>query len=543
MDAYSMSVTNTARKHTSKIYQDLRITRSHSLKRFSGLSGLNIMEKILKHDTPNQDRKPHVGVVGAGLAGIRCADMLLRYGFRVTILEARNRLGGRLHQERLPNGHLIDVGPNWIHGTNSNPILDLAKETKTPTGSWDATSYVFDEEGKLLSLEDSTRYSTTTWNIIEDAFEHSNKHGAEIDPATTLLDFFREKVVERIPDTEENFERKRHVVLQMSELWGAFVGSPIDKQSLKFFWLEECIDGENLFCAGTYHKILERASRPVVEGADIKYQTRVSEIYGKSTAANGTAGVKTADGHILEFDELVVTTPLGWLKQNLQAFKPPLPDRLCRAIRNIGYGCLEKVYISFPKAFWLTPGSDGRIVKGFCQWLSPNYATDTNPERWTNEIVELASSGPDTAHPTLLFYIYGAESKYITSKVRSLPNKDRDEFLYTFFKPYYSRLPSYEEGNPDCQPAGCFSTDWLNDDLAGNGSYSNFQQGLQEGDKDILAMRTGLPEEGIWLAGEHTAPFVALGTVTGAYWSGEDVARRIAQNHGRTGAGTEKTDE
>jgi hypothetical protein len=66
---------------------------------------------------------------------------------------------------------------------------------------------------------------------------------------------------------------------------------------------------------------------------------------------------------------------------------------------------------------------------------------------------------------------------------------------------------------------------------------------LQEGDKDILAMRTGLPEEGIWLAGEHPAPFVALGTVTGAYWSGEDVARRIAQNYGRTGAGTEKTDE
>ena len=40
-------------------------------------------------------------------------------------------------------------------------------------------------------------------------------------------------------------------------------------------------------------------------------------------------------------------------------------------------------------------------------------------------------------------------------------------------------------------------------------------------------MRAGVPEEGIWLAGEHTAPFVALGTVTGAYWSGEDVARRV----------------
>lgn len=32
----------------------------------------------------------------------------------------------------------------------------------------------------------------------------------------------------------------------------------------------------------------------------------------------------------------------------------------------------------------------------------------------------------------------------------------------------------------------------------------------------------------MWLAGEHTAPFIALGTTTGAYWSGEGVARRIA---------------
>lgn len=42
-------------------------------------------------------------------------------------------------------------------------------------------------------------------------------------------------------------------------------------------------------------------------------------------------------------------------------------------------------------------------------------------------------------------------------------------------------------------------------------------------------MREGLPGKGIWFAGEHTAPFVALGTVTGAYWSGESVAKRIAE--------------
>lgn len=45
-------------------------------------------------------------------------------------------------------------------------------------------------------------------------------------------------------------------------------------------------------------------------------------------------------------------------------------------------------------------------------------------------------------------------------------------------------------------------------------------------------MREGLSERGVWFAGEHVAPFVALGTVTGAYWSGEGVAGRLAQAYG-----------
>lgn len=51
-------------------------------------------------------------------------------------------------------------------------------------------------------------------------------------------------------------------------------------------------------------------------------------------------------------------------------------------------------------------------------------------------------------------------------------------------------------------------------------------------DEDIEVIRQGCPERGIWFAGEHTAPFVALGTVTGAYWSGEAVARRVLAAYG-----------
>ena len=44
-----------------------------------------------------------------------------------------------------------------------------------------------------------------------------------------------------------------------------------------------------------------------------------------------------------EFDEVVVTVPLGWLKNNKAAFHPPLPKRFEDAIDAIGYGSLEKV--------------------------------------------------------------------------------------------------------------------------------------------------------------------------------------------------------
>jgi hypothetical protein len=94
-------------------------------------------------------------------------------------------------------------------------------------------------------------------------------------------------------------------------------------------------------------------------------------------------------------------------------------------------------------------------------------------------------------------------------------------------------------------------TSWVNDHLAGNGSYSCFRTGLEEGDKDIEIMRKGLPgefhdifgsnsedfilmliDDHLWFCGEHTSVFVALGTVTGAFLSGEAVARRILGAYG-----------
>lgn len=111
---------------------------------------------------------------------------------------------------------------------------------------------------------------------------------------------------------------------------------------------------------------------------------------------------------------------------------------------------------------------------------------------------------------------------------------ERDAKLIEFFMPYISRLPHYDKHRRECTTKAVLATCWASDKFAGYGSYSNFQVGLEDGDKHIETMRHGMPDGGIWFAGEHTAPFVALGTTTGAYWSGEAVAKRIVQAREKT---------
>lgn len=252
----------------------------------------------------------------------------------------------------------------------------------------------------------------------------------------------------------------------------------------------------------------------------------------------------------MNFDEVIVTCPLGWLKRNTSSFSPALPPGITNAIEHISYGRLEKVYVTFPTAFWLSSNPTGKVAAFFSQFLPPKYVPDQNPERWTTECVSLASLPGSCAHPTLLFYFHGPCAQHVTSLIQGLDPASKEYFsrLDAFFHPYYSLLPEYSSSSPDCKPSGILATNWQNDEFAGFGSYTTFQasdpakDGEVQLDKDIEALREGCPERGIWFAGEHTAPFVALGTVTGAYWSGEGVAKRVAEAYGLSGWSESKQD-
>jgi hypothetical protein len=74
----------------------------------------------------------------------------------------------------------------------------------------------------------------------------------------------------------------------------------------------------------------------------MKYSTVVKNVT-TTTSEGCKVALLTDEGQVHEFDEVVFTAPLGWLKQHPEAFNPPLPSRLTKAIASIGYGCLEKV--------------------------------------------------------------------------------------------------------------------------------------------------------------------------------------------------------
>jgi hypothetical protein len=250
----------------------------------------------------------------------------------------------------------LDSGPNWIHGTEDNPILDLVRETCTPVHSWGERQVSIDPNGKVVPEDEAAECSESLWELIGEAFKHSNANSATISPSESLLDFIKHRSKQRIKEpfpveyqapknnhAEEQASRKRDLLLKLADMWGAFIGGTTDRQSLKFLWLEECLDGENLFCAGTYAKVLEHVAKPALHGADVRLEHCVSKITSKEEQGAWKTTVETTNGLTETFDEVVVTAPLGWLKRRKHIFQPPLSERIIQAIDSLGYGNLDKV--------------------------------------------------------------------------------------------------------------------------------------------------------------------------------------------------------
>lgn len=73
-------------------------------------------------------KNPHIIIIGAGVAGIAAARRLFDRGYtNLTILEAGNRIGGRIHSIKQSDA-LIEFGAQWCHGETDNIVYDLVKD-------------------------------------------------------------------------------------------------------------------------------------------------------------------------------------------------------------------------------------------------------------------------------------------------------------------------------------------------------------------------------------------------------------------------------
>ncbi|EFY85276.1 flavin containing amine oxidase, putative [Metarhizium acridum CQMa 102] len=509
--------------------------------------------KSALRELKTQNKLPHVGIVGAGISGLRCADTLIRNGFEVTIFEARERIGGRVFQQEI-GGHAVDMGANWIHGTSNNPIALLASMTDTDIVPDEPDSIFFDSAGERIPKDKADPCAEVVAGALKKAIEHSKKRSSSIDPQTSVLDY----VLEIVRQSHLNAESKI-ICEQMIHMYNSEIGDCIASQSLKYFHLEDGMDGNDAFVASTYKNIMQLIGKAARSADAIQLGQEVVQVQTLSRNSDKKAvAIELAGGQVKTFDEVVITCPLGWLKRHKSAFTPSLPPRLEQAIDSIGYSALEKVFVSFPTAFWKEAkdrrdaapstlvASDEASRFIFWHFLSPSYHPLTKHlGSWTQEFVALSGLPAAHAHPTLVFYVAPPCSRHLMPSFAGLaPHSDAyNATLRSFTEPFYSRMPNYSAASPACRPTLFLGSQWQNDPFAGYGSYVSFQVGLERADEDLEILRSGGGrgttggnlmgnDRGVWFAGEHTAPLCGLGTTTGAWWSGERAARDILEVYG-----------
>ncbi len=301
-------------------------------------------------------------VIGAGLAGLAAARELKRAGFQVLVLEARDRIGGRIWTSNKWPDLALDLGATWIHGAAGNPITDLARQlgAKRLVTRYDR-SVIYNSDGELLTEAEEARLD----EIREQVFDALQKaQNADIDTS----------VRQAVALVEKRFASNPLALRLLNfclsgEIEQEYAGSA---SSLSAHWYDsaKAFDGDDVLFAQGFRVITDYLAQDI----DIKLSAAVNEIrwQGPDVIVGTTRG---------EFvtDRVVVTLPLGVLKHEDVRFVPELPQEKRNAIKQLGMGVLNKCYLRFSRSFWpddvdwleYVPEQHGH----WTQWVSFTRAT------------------------------------------------------------------------------------------------------------------------------------------------------------------------
>ena len=410
-------------------------------------------------------------VVGAGTAGLSAARSLTRAGANVVILEARDRVGGRIMTSELWPAAPVDLGASWIHGADGNPVYDEAVALGIDTAVFDVGSA--DGQGSFVL------YSPNGTRL-------------DADSAEQRLDAVLERL-ERLPAPPEvslaagvdELPAPMRAAARESGLteFAADYGATPDQLALSALAEDDSFSGPQRVFPGGFGQLTTR----IAEGLDVRYGTAVQAISLRDDSVALEAG-----GQRWVADAVIVTVPLGVLKAGTIRFDPPLPDDHQRAIDAIGFGRYEKLILQFDEPFWDDVDQISVARSGaFTNWY--------NLERVTGQPVLMALNGGAAA-----------------AELESLPVARQTTLAAETLSGIY--------GGRFRGPMAAQASDWWSDPFS-RGSYSFTAVGSSADHRVVLGESVG---GRLWLAGEATHPTLHS-TVHGAWLSGENAAEQVAR--------------
>jgi monoamine oxidase len=422
--------------------------------------------------TPHDNTR--VLVVGAGMSGIKAANKLHQEGFKVTVLEGRDRVGGRTWSDD-SLGVPLDLGASWIHGIEDNPIYQLAQSLNVPLHEWDYENQVTydangDEYNKLDIYLEENENSLYYWaaKALFNNSQASVQDAIDIGVESGDLEGFSEKEVAFLA----NLEIEQDVAADSRDI------------SLAGLWQLEGFDGPDVVFPQGYDALVKALSTDL----DIRLNTWVSGV----NYLNDEVEVITSQGNF-SADYVIITVPLGVLKKEKIEFIPELPIEKKEAIKGLDMGVLNKVYLAFEQIFW-----DNKVA---------NMANIGSQKGHWSYWINLA---PVTGLPILTGFNVADYGK----EIEHFKDDDIIELAMVELRRIY--------GDHIPQPTGHLITRWDNDPFS-YGSYSYVPKGVSASLRQVLARPIA---DKVFFAGEATH-MTLPSTVHGAYLSGEREANRI----------------
>ena len=425
-----------------------------------------------------------VVVIGAGIAGLTVANALTHGGVDCVVVEARDRIGGRLHTVNLA-GSMVDLGGSWIHTPVGNPMRAFADQAGVRCRSANPLPELagFDcGEGRRLS---ATEVETNISLQLEDFPQARGRLLAELGPDASAADGIEAFVAGAglAPGPARRARQGMHALVEAES------ADLAERQSLRWMWNEMEYEGHYFgdVPVGGYRRLVEA----MAAGLDLRLGVDVAEI---ACSASGVR-VRGADGAAEDGSHVVVTVPLGVLKRGAPRFRPALPPDRLAAIERLGFGRYEKVALRFDEPFWRAAGLPHAMI----------FPRDSSaPAVWA---IGLDAFG---AGPVLVFQIFHSAARHV---VGAAPDDAARWVLDLLAEAIGRSCPA---------PTAVAVTSWANDRYSG-GAYTHIPPGANPADADLLGEPVGAR---LLFAGEHTQS-ARLAYADGAMTSGIREAKRL----------------